>query len=645
MFKFNSNHIMTGQIKQILNAFNLPSYKIYTAKHYKYFLEHGEESPELADGLYIKQDMIMEYKNGKWGKDLDTYGYNNKYLNFTKNFPIVNNIYDSDTHEYLGDFLRFQRDYLGVDLMPLYNCFSNRVCNNLNISINAQYPDKEVETEATTIKKIPAVTDPLNDEIIIIPEATYVVPVTKIVPGEQYKIKRAFYTKNKDFIIYMLPIKFFQEYTIAMDCSTGAEICCGLYDSYLEELDDDKSYVGGQRLLPPVAMSQYTSDVTYKKFSEVRFNNPMLWKGINTDTLDKIVKKCVQNKPNTGSTLTDEQVYAGYRQRLLEREDLLKLFIKIPITNKTSITVLEGDYRDFNNFKYAPELTDFAYTYKQTLYDEEGNPKLDEEGNELTKTVTNIVKRVVWNKYQNRFITNYETVNYAENNKLYKQNPTALNDAVDVIDLPDIEDRPFRPISPLQLLMFNTKESYPFSDRLLEYLSGNVITEWDENTDNIRRAQKVMKLNNNKIAFEGAWDGTMRRVFYDYMMNGKPSGDKFTFDINHDTLGYVDKDVEKFYTAWSLEYCTDEKGNRIPLTEKVKKADGTYEEDPETGKPKERQLYRLVNALLTEEQKKLLLEKREFILTAQDLGTIPLYKQKYVPQGTIGNIDIYSEED
>ena len=414
MFKFNSNHIMTGQIKQILNAFNLPSYKVYTAKHYKYFLEHGVESPELADGLYIKHDMIMKYKNGKWSKDLDTYGYNNKYLNFTKNFPIVNNIYDSDTHEYLGEFLRFQRDYLGVDLMLLYNCFSNRVCNNLNISINAQYPDKEIETGEMTTKTIPAVKDPFNDEIIVIPEATYEVPATKTVPGEHYKIKRAFYTKNKDYIIYMLPIKFFQEYTIAMDCSIGAEICCGLYDSYLEELDDDKSYVGGQRLLPPVAMSQYTSDMTYKKFSTLRFNNPMLWKGITIDTLDKIIKKCIENKPNTGSTLTDEQVYAGYKQRLLERESLLKLFIKIPISNKTSITVLEGDYRDFNNFKYAPELTDFAYTYKQTIYDEDGKPKVDENGNELMETITNIVKRVVWNRYQNRSITNYETLLFAE---------------------------------------------------------------------------------------------------------------------------------------------------------------------------------------------------------------------------------------
>ena len=640
MFKFNSNHIITGQIKQILNAFNLPSYKIYKAKHYKYYLESLKlkgtkderplESPELADGLYIKQNIIKEYKNGKWGKDLDTYGYNNKYLNITKNFPIVNNLYDSDTHEYLGEFLRFQRDYLGIDLMPLYNCFSNRVCNNLNISINASYQTVETTDEDEVITS-PDIIDPLTKEVII-PGYKYTTK-KKVVKEEQYKIKKAFYTKDKDFIIYMLPIKFFEKYTIAMDCAVGAEICCGLYDSYLEELDDDRAYVGGQNLLPQVEMSQYTSDMTYKKFSTLRFNNPILWEGITLETLDKIVEKCVANKPNTGSTLTEDEIYAGYKQRLLEREGLLKLFIKLPVSNNTSIVVLEGDYRDFNNFKYAPELTDFAYSYP--VYGDDGQPVKDESGN--TKVETIITKRIVWNRYQNKFITNYETL-------LYGEDP---NDPEGVIttDLPDLEERPFSPISPLQLLMFNTKESYPFSTRLLEYLTGNVITAWDENTDNIRRAQKVMKLNNNNIAFEGAWDETMRRTFYDYMMNGKPSGDTFTFDINHDTLGYVDKDVEKFYTAWTLEYCLDEKGNRIPLTEKIKDENGNYIIDETTGKPKERQLYRLVNALLTEEQKKLLLEKREFILTAQDLGTIPMYKQAYVPQGTISNIDIYSEED
>ena len=156
MFKFNSDHILTGHIKQILSSFNLPSYRIYTTAHHKYFVDNGVESPELADGLYIKQGSIREYKDGKWGKDFDHYGYNTKYLNNTRNFIIQNNIYDSDTHEYLGNFLRFQRDYLGIDLMPLYNCFSNRVCNNLELSIETSYKKiTSAEIDPETKKLVP----------------------------------------------------------------------------------------------------------------------------------------------------------------------------------------------------------------------------------------------------------------------------------------------------------------------------------------------------------------------------------------------------------------------------------------------------------------------------------------------------------
>lgn len=47
MFNFNSTHIITGYIKQLLHDFNLPYYRIYTAEHAKYFAEHGAESPEI----------------------------------------------------------------------------------------------------------------------------------------------------------------------------------------------------------------------------------------------------------------------------------------------------------------------------------------------------------------------------------------------------------------------------------------------------------------------------------------------------------------------------------------------------------------------------------------------------------------------
>jgi hypothetical protein len=67
-------------------------------------------------------------------KHSHSYTYGDKLLNYTKNLYITNNVYDSYTHEYLGDYLRFKRDYLDINLMPLYNCFSNRTCDKLDLS-------------------------------------------------------------------------------------------------------------------------------------------------------------------------------------------------------------------------------------------------------------------------------------------------------------------------------------------------------------------------------------------------------------------------------------------------------------------------------------------------------------------------------
>jgi hypothetical protein len=177
----------------------------------------------------------------------------------------------------------------------------------------------------------------------------------------------------------------------------------------------------------------------------------------------------------------------------------------------------------------------------------------------------------------------------------YTNNHCVLN--FNTRDNIDLNNYSFNPISKLQLLELNTGESYPFADRLIEYLSGSAITSIDEIPDNIKRVQRVMNQNNYYFMIDGLWEDKMQNILYDYIMNSGPVeaiivGDDKENDPNnygkrisdpkeykyktkqilidkrqglhrrlghtsksmlYDILGYVDKDAEKWYASWNLD--------------------------------------------------------------------------------------------
>ena len=512
MFKFNSDNIFTGYIKQLLASFNLPKYKVYTLEQQKYhdkylkdqaslegleaelqaIIDSGDpnqevkvnelkaqiatikaEVPELNVLLsvvrnsapnytnrttnyptymkyfpYIKDNKIQVYApkiiNGQlvysdtdwkvchaeFGQNhknvhnnknslyqTSGYTYNLKIRNYTKNLKIQNNSYDSYTHEYLGDFLRFQRDYQHINLMPLYNCFSNKTCPKLDLSIKI---------------------------------------------SEDYTAK--FNTADENYKIYVLPVKLFNTYTIAFDCDSEIEMCCGLFGQY--QYDSKYSTI---------------SEATYNCFNNMQFNKPVLFNNIL--------------KLNNYLTATDPL-------DLAQLESDLKLFIKVPFNNKSSLVVLEGDYT----------------TYNDTFVTEEND---------------------VWTR---------------------KSNHTAINFEGDFDELANML------ITPLQLLKANTGESYPFADRLIEYLVGNTITHIDKISDNVERAKKIIINNTDKslvkLVQDGIWDSSLQLLLYNYI-NSRYN----TNEINHDILGYVDKDVEQKYSN-TINMTTYKNGVKLTETKK-----------------------------------------------------------------------------
>ena len=451
MLRFNNDHIFTGYLKQLLASFNLPKYRVYTKEQEDYFKKYGEElnviptikidgdnyPEDLRYTAYIKDDKIQHYIREQkldgsykhyWQPSKLHYHENKKEINYTKTLQIKNNIYDSYTHEYLGNFLRFIRDYYDVNMMPLYNCFSNKLCTNLNLKFE----------------------------------------MSKIINNQTITKDIVFDSRNESFKIYMLPVKLYKEYTIAIDSNLPIELCCGFYGVYLDSSNK----------------STQLSKITYQKVSNTSFNAPFVYDKLSANQL----------------SLSDINALD-----LAQNEDDLKLFIKVPINNKSSITILEGNYLRYN---------DMIYDSKK-----------------------DIIK-------QNKVVTNF----FEGQQKV--EDKTDFDDQY--VYLP-LGDRHFTPITQLQLLALNTGESYPFADRLIEYLSENAITKLDRLPDNIRRAQTVLQsgkrsLTDNPYAPEtlGLWDNKMQIYLYDAMVNNKLLERRS--ELKHDLLGYIDKDTEENIT-------------------------------------------------------------------------------------------------
>jgi hypothetical protein len=581
MFKFNNNHVFTGYLKQLLASFNLPKCRVYTKEHEKQQAEYETSIPdwkialeeqltkkealsntlkknlaqihnetisddELADlkaarvgylaeyancltricnlkelitnrpkiipttyhseypiypGTipddlqlplsypakmryvpYIKDGYLQVYTEGAWHNCHASfaqhsnfhekaqvpyakipYSYGQKILNYTKNLQIQNTIYDSYTHEYLGDYLRFHRDFANINLMPLYNCFSNRACPHLDINF--------------TIGN--------NYEV-------------------KFKTDQSFETALYKY--YMVPVKFFKDYTIAIDSSASIEVCCCIYDEYHNK-DEDFSSI---------------PKLTYQCFGDLQFKTPVLYtklQNLNGLLLDPL------NEMND----------------LCQQEDNLKLILKIPANNNSSIVILEGDYTRYNDIVTSKvsgdtltdsELSLLLPTPTGTETWEDVSIRLTELLTDPTSEVSKLLTTLVAEKSKKTSIkaTNRTVINYQQ-------------------DLDACEFLSDKLITPLQLLRTNTGESYPFADRLVEYLVGNAITVNEEIQDNVVRAKTVISKNCEPniysiIAEDGIWEPILQCLIYDYINENHD-----THDINHDILGFIDKDVEKWYAT------------------------------------------------------------------------------------------------
>jgi len=516
MFSFDNTHIFTGYLKQLLGSTYLPDCKIYTKEFADYFETHGYEDPRVVESFdtlseqrlasrttYLKNNSLVNYfwqpnstKNFPSWKHMSKklYVEGEPIYGLTKTLKSHSNFYDRKTHEYLGDYLRFIRDYYNIDLMSMYNCFSNRIVNNLYFKADA--------TTTNTIEE--------NGNI-----------KSQAFPALEFS------SYDSRYRIYAVPVKLFANYTIAIDSYQGVELFCGFYNTKLD---------GSKRGTDLIRRS-------YRKLNKTSFNRPFLYNGLDVQFWNYYKDTALVRVPGKETPqkafLTDS---IATRWDILARESDLKLFIKVPSSCDSSITILEGNYISYNDFSYKPQAV---------------------------KKAENSHSAVTWSFEQNKWITNFQED--LSRNIIEKINPKTQQIERTITEqiIPNLNDRPFKPINRLQLLAYNTKESYPFADRLVEYLVGSVITPEDEIPDNIKRAQKVMTQNGYFFSIPGLWEPKMQKIAYDYVMNtgpitisnrelvdqGRGKHPKLGHNAKYnlfDLLGYIDKDVEKWYASWKL---------------------------------------------------------------------------------------------
>lgn len=379
MTHFNDDGIIVGALKQLLKSVNLPACHVW---------KPGDRV--FKDSIYVHKTNIYKcLQSGKFTsldksafKDCSFYVLNEFIPNLTKNLVTNTTLYDVHTHEYLGNFLRFVRDYLDIDLMSLYNCFNNQLITNLKIN------------------------------------TTYV--------ANDSEVKINFDSDDLKYKIYAIPVKFDKKYTIALNCTSKIEVVCGLYaDNMLDTTNSTNTLFIN----------------TYKKYAGLKLNKPVVY-----DKLEAIL---------------DAELDAN---KLYTLEDNLKLFIKIPAEENSSVVVFEGDCSSNGSY-------------------------------------------------------------YFKDNSIYPSFATVINDYA----------------SMSQLLKMNSEVSYPFADKLIEYILGCAITDKTRISDNIAKVQQSVKDENiieNYYPQKGIWDNKLRPALYQAFMNDKSVISKY------DVLGYVDKDVE-----------------------------------------------------------------------------------------------------
>lgn len=425
--RFYDDTVITRFIKALLAYSYIPLVRVWNPGDFV-----------MRNVIYIHSGLILQANKTGVANKVSEFSVKSLYVpelsyhNINSNYISNINSYDPETHIWLGNYLRFIRDYYNLDLMPFYNCFSGEFASNITM--------------------------------------------------DESGIKVG--TSDERYKICMVPVKFGKVYNLAIDCDTSIEYLFGFY--------------GPKGLIPDKTDILYSNEFgnTYTRIPSIQFVNPYRVNGI--EWTEKIA--------------TTESIS--------QFERYLKLFIKIPSNNKSSIVVIEGD------ISRESYLSDYSDSQASSMF----------QG--INGVYTNLVptcnaKRV-------------DGTSVFSNTLYYEQRTAGSQNAIQSYTvIPTAEC-----LSPLGLLQWSDGNIYAFSDRLIEYLVRNVISSQETITDNILRVQELISsyTTSNANLFPrytssyspGVWDDSMQKYIYSLESYANTPKGHPRVDMN----GFVDRDAE-----------------------------------------------------------------------------------------------------
>ena len=320
MQKFNKISTYSNIIKNLLATTYLPLVRTVREGDYlcvnRLYVFKSDIIKCTSSGYIDKGRYLDRTPLATWTR-IGDFKFGDKNGKLSTNYVSNAEGYDYKTHERFGQYLRNLRDMYGLNLLPLYNCFSNQFLENHIIKNNR------------VIKTI----------------------------------------ENNNTKIYKIPIRFNQDYTLCIE-NVGVTTVAPAFIRYNSLLKQNNTRYGNGVDMTNQYISLHYADnihnyvnLSFGRPVKIRFNNVPEYKQVNLlnsyyNDNDELYYNNIKSQ-----YLIDNELCSHFA----DVEDHLYLLIQVPKVFNQNIVVLEGDYTSIESQKIIE--TQFMDIIPDFLYD------------------------------------------------------------------------------------------------------------------------------------------------------------------------------------------------------------------------------------------------------------------------------------